>query len=127
MSYTYFSGSYNLFATRAIYQQKKHRSEEEQQSRGNSDKKERVITIRPLNMEDFREAKNQVVAKCIYALVCSQMISFLATRLLRRWCVLQQVAASFAAEGSIMAELKQWNEAYGEGGSRKKEQLSYFL
>ncbi|KAL3499283.1 hypothetical protein ACH5RR_038376 [Cinchona calisaya] len=60
-------------------------------------KEERVITIRPLNMEDFKEAKTQV-------------------------------AASFAAEGSIMAELKQWNVLYGEGGSRKKtEQLSYFL
>ncbi|KAI3693655.1 hypothetical protein L1987_76603 [Smallanthus sonchifolius] len=57
---------------------------------------EKVITIRPLKMEDFREAKNQV-------------------------------AASFASEGSIMSELKQWNEQYGEGGSRKKEQLSYFL
>lgn len=78
-------------------QEKKHRSEEGQEGRKSSDKKkERVITIRPLNMKDFREAKNQV-------------------------------AASFAAEGSIMAELKQWNEAYGEGGSRKKEQLSYFL
>ncbi|KAH6825072.1 P-loop containing nucleoside triphosphate hydrolases superfamily protein [Perilla frutescens var. hirtella] len=80
-------------------QEKKHRSEEGKQCRDISDKEckeERVITIRPLNMEDFREAK-------------------------------KQVAASFAAEGSIMAELKQWNEAYGEGGSRKKEQLSYFL
>uniref|UniRef100_A0A7N0UWT8 AAA+ ATPase domain-containing protein n=1 Tax=Kalanchoe fedtschenkoi TaxID=63787 RepID=A0A7N0UWT8_KALFE len=38
-----------------------------------------------------------------------------------------QVAASFAAEGSIMGELKQWNDLCGEGGSRKKEQLSYFL
>ncbi|CDP12095.1 unnamed protein product [Coffea canephora] len=61
------------------------------------DKEERVITIRPLNMEDFKEAKNQV-------------------------------AASFAAEGPIMTELRQWNELYGEGGSRKTtEQLSYFL
>ncbi|KAI5655396.1 hypothetical protein M9H77_32583 [Catharanthus roseus] len=60
------------------------------------DKEERVITIRPLNMEDFKEAKNQV-------------------------------AASFASEGAVMAELKQWNDLYGEGGSRKKEQLSYFL
>ena len=31
-----------------------------------------------------------------------------------------QVAASFAAEGSVMNELKQWNDLYGEGGSRKK-------
>ncbi|KAL0798357.1 hypothetical protein Bca101_053532 [Brassica carinata] len=38
-----------------------------------------------------------------------------------------QVAASFAAEGAGMNELKQWNELYGEGGSSKKEQLSYFL
>ncbi|KAK6158292.1 hypothetical protein DH2020_005606 [Rehmannia glutinosa] len=59
-------------------------------------KKERTITIRPLNMDDFKEAKDQV-------------------------------AASFASEGSIMTELKQWNDLYGEGGSRKKEQLSYFL
>lgn len=52
---------YILFATRAINQEKKHRSEEGQEGRKSSDKKkERVITIRPLNMEDFREAKNQV-------------------------------------------------------------------
>ncbi|XVF52999.1 hypothetical protein PTKIN_Ptkin05aG0063100 [Pterospermum kingtungense] len=57
---------------------------------------ERVITLRPLNMEDFRQAKNQV-------------------------------AASFSSEGAGMNELKQWNDLYGEGGSRKKEQLSYFL
>ncbi|PUZ58769.1 hypothetical protein GQ55_5G534700 [Panicum hallii var. hallii] len=54
------------------------------------------IILRPLNMTDLKEAKNQV-------------------------------AASFAAEGSIMSELRQWNELYGEGGSRKKQQLTYFL
>ncbi|KAL3834296.1 hypothetical protein ACJIZ3_009032 [Penstemon smallii] len=59
-------------------------------------KEEKVISLRPLNMEDMRQAKNQV-------------------------------AASFASEGSVMGELKQWNDLYGEGGSRKKEQLSYFL
>jgi hypothetical protein len=38
------------------------------------------------------------------------------------------VGASFAAEGSMMNRLKEWNDLYGEGGSRKKEeQLSYFL
>ncbi|KAL0682317.1 hypothetical protein Bca4012_049164 [Brassica carinata] len=57
---------------------------------------ERDITLRPLNMEDMRKAKNQV-------------------------------SASFASEGSGMDELKQWNDLYGEGGSRKKEQLTYFL
>ncbi|KAK7251380.1 hypothetical protein RIF29_34524 [Crotalaria pallida] len=59
-------------------------------------KQERVITLRPLNMQDFKEAKNQV-------------------------------AASFSAEGAGMSELKQWNDLYGEGGSRKQKQLSYFL
>ncbi|XP_042481208.1 calmodulin-interacting protein 111 isoform X2 [Macadamia integrifolia] len=81
--------------------ERKRRAEEEQTSEEGPDtteepKEERVITLRPLNMEDMRQAKNQV-------------------------------AASFAAEGSIMSELKQWNDLYGEGGSRKREQLSYFL
>lgn len=81
--------------------EKKHREQQGVNCEGatatEEDKEERVITIRQLNMDDFREAKNQV-------------------------------AASFAAEGSIMAELRQWNELYGEGGSRKTtEQLSYFL
>ncbi|TVU20123.1 hypothetical protein EJB05_36316, partial [Eragrostis curvula] len=58
--------------------------------------KEVTINLRPLTMEDLRQAKNQV-------------------------------AASFAAEGAVMNELKQWNDLYGEGGSRKKQQLTYFL
>ncbi|CAN1254152.1 Uncharacterized AAA domain-containing protein C24B10.10c [Linum perenne] len=66
------------------------------EAQGGAETGERVVTLRALNMEDFRLAKNQV-------------------------------AASLAAEGSIMSELKQWNDQYGEGGSRKKEQLSYFL
>ncbi|KAM3319897.1 putative protein isoform X1 [Capsicum chacoense] len=81
--------------------EKKRRAEEGKNAEGHSDEKdeaaeERVISLRPLNMEDMRQAKNQV-------------------------------AASFASEGSVMSELKQWNDLYGEGGSRKKEQLSYFL
>ncbi|KAI4363654.1 hypothetical protein MLD38_019844 [Melastoma candidum] len=63
---------------------------------GKVGKDEHVIKLRPLDMEDLRQAKNQV-------------------------------AASFASEGSIMNELKQWNDLYGEGGSRKKQQLTYFL
>ncbi|CAN1254141.1 Outer mitochondrial transmembrane helix translocase [Linum perenne] len=74
-------------------QEKKKKAAEAQ---GGAETGERVVTLRALNMEDFRLAKNQV-------------------------------AASLAAEGSIMSELKQWNDQYGEGGSRKKEQLSYFL
>ncbi|KAK9197751.1 hypothetical protein WN944_012934 [Citrus x changshan-huyou] len=76
--------------------EKKQRTPEDASDSKEDIKEERVITLRPLNMDDFREAKNQV-------------------------------AASFAAEGSIMSELTQWNDLYGEGGSRKKEQLSYFL
>ncbi|KAJ4832359.1 hypothetical protein Tsubulata_002161 [Turnera subulata] len=80
---------------------KKQRAAEAQKSgetaETKEDKEERVITLRPLNMEDFRLAKDQV-------------------------------AASFASEGSIMNELRQWNDLYGEGGSRKtQQQLSYFL
>ncbi|KAH9603720.1 hypothetical protein KSS87_007076 [Heliosperma pusillum] len=60
------------------------------------EKPEEAIVLRALNMEDMKQAKNQV-------------------------------AASFASEGSVMNELKQWNELYGEGGSRKKQQLTYFL
>lgn len=55
-----------------------------------------VIALRPLNMEDMKQAKNQV-------------------------------SSSFAAEGAGMAELKEWNELFGEGGSRRKQQLTYFL
>ncbi|XP_038708701.1 nuclear valosin-containing protein-like isoform X2 [Tripterygium wilfordii] len=81
--------------------EKNKKSEEGTSSEGASDTKEEnkeecVITLRPLNMEDMKQAKNQV-------------------------------AASFAAEGSVMNELKQWNDLYGEGGSRKKQQLTYFL
>ncbi|GMI99642.1 hypothetical protein like AT4G28000 [Hibiscus trionum] len=81
-------------------QEKKRREEAGNSAADASDTKdeneEQVISLRPLNMEDMRQAKNQV-------------------------------AASFASEGSVMAELKQWNDLYGEGGSRKKEQLTYFL
>ncbi|XP_022736472.1 uncharacterized protein LOC111289584 isoform X2 [Durio zibethinus] len=81
--------------------EKKRREEAGKSSEDDSvtkeeNKEEGAITLRPLNMEDMRKAKNQV-------------------------------AASFASEGSIMAELKQWNDLYGEGGSRKKQQLTYFL
>lgn len=54
------------------------------------------LSLRPLNMEDMKQAKSQV-------------------------------SSSFASEGAGMAELKEWNELFGEGGSRKKQQLTYFL
>ncbi|GER43720.1 AAA-type ATPase family protein [Striga asiatica] len=39
----------------------------------------------------------------------------------------EQVCASVSSESQNMNELLQWNELYGEGGSRKKESLSYFM
>lgn len=38
-----------------------------------------------------------------------------------------QVCASVSSESTNMNELVQWNELYGEGGSRKKKALSYFM
>ncbi|CAJ1952976.1 unnamed protein product [Sphenostylis stenocarpa] len=79
--------------------EKKKREAEGQNSEdasNNKDKEDQEITLRPLNMEDMKQAKSQV-------------------------------AASFASEGSVMNELKQWNDLYGEGGSRKKQQLTYFF
>lgn len=57
---------------------------------------ETVIALRPLTMEDLKQAKNQI-------------------------------SPSFASEGVGMNELKEWNELYGEGGSRKKQSPTYFL
>ncbi|XP_072966578.1 uncharacterized protein [Typha angustifolia] len=39
----------------------------------------------------------------------------------------EQVCASVSSESANMSELLQWNELYGEGGSRKKKALSYFM
>ena len=51
----------------SMNQKKKHAPEEgKQRSTDTEDKKERVITIRPLNMEDFREAKKQVQITSFY-------------------------------------------------------------
>ncbi|XP_019098372.1 PREDICTED: uncharacterized protein LOC104760151 [Camelina sativa] len=52
--------------------------------------------IRPLTMNDFKAAHDQV-------------------------------CASVSSDSSNMNELQQWNELYGEGGSRKKTSLSYFM
>ncbi|XP_020578958.1 uncharacterized protein LOC110023738 [Phalaenopsis equestris] len=39
----------------------------------------------------------------------------------------EQVCASVSYESTNMNELVQWNELYGEGGSRRKSSLSYFM
>jgi SpoVK/Ycf46/Vps4 family AAA+-type ATPase len=55
-----------------------------------------AASIRSLNMEDLRQAS-------------------------------EQVCASVSADAASMTELLQWNEQYGEGGSRRKAILSYFM
>jgi len=52
--------------------------------------------IRPIKLDDFTKAK-------------------------------EQVCASVNKDAVSMQELHQWNEMYGEGGSRRTEALSYFL
>ncbi|CAM0874129.1 unnamed protein product [Alopecurus aequalis] len=39
----------------------------------------------------------------------------------------EQVCASVSSDSANMNELIQWNDLYGEGGSRKKKALSYFM
>ncbi|CAM0907386.1 unnamed protein product [Alopecurus aequalis] len=39
----------------------------------------------------------------------------------------EQVCASISSDSTNMNELIQWNDLYGEGGSRKKTPLSYFM
>jgi SpoVK/Ycf46/Vps4 family AAA+-type ATPase len=39
----------------------------------------------------------------------------------------EQVCASVSSESANMTELLQWNDLYGEGGSRRKTSLSYFM
>uniref|UniRef100_A0A0E0LPM7 AAA+ ATPase domain-containing protein n=1 Tax=Oryza punctata TaxID=4537 RepID=A0A0E0LPM7_ORYPU len=39
----------------------------------------------------------------------------------------EQVCASITSDSRNMTELIQWNDLYGEGGSRKKTSLSYFI
>lgn len=40
---------------------------------------------------------------------------------------MEKVRSSVASDAGSMMELQQWNEQYGEGGTRKKTTLSYFM
>jgi hypothetical protein len=40
---------------------------------------------------------------------------------------LKEVAASVSEESATLRELREWNEIYGVGGSRKAAKLSYFI
>lgn len=81
--------------------------------------------IRALNMDDFRYAHERV------RFTYSVFIFFLFIRVsgseMQVTLLLNQVCASVSSESVNMTELQQWNELYGEGGSRRKISLSYFM
>jgi len=39
----------------------------------------------------------------------------------------KEISASVSEDAFSIAELRKWNEMYGEGGNRRKESLSYFM
>ncbi len=39
----------------------------------------------------------------------------------------QQISASVSEDAFAIAELRKWNEQYGEGGNRLPQALSYFM
>jgi len=40
---------------------------------------------------------------------------------------MKEISASVSENAHAISELRKWNELYGEGGSRKKTTLSYFV
>jgi hypothetical protein len=39
----------------------------------------------------------------------------------------QQISASVSEDAFAIAELRKWNEQYGEGGNRLPQTLSYYM
>lgn len=74
-------------------------------------------------MEDFKYAHQQVYERgsVSYEDPPSLKID------IYNFVMLKQVCASVSSESVNMTELQQWNELYGEGGSRVKRTLSYFM
>ncbi|KAG6487761.1 hypothetical protein ZIOFF_056363 [Zingiber officinale] len=68
--------------------------------------------VRALSVDDFKHAHEQDIFH-------HSFYDF--------WVAEIGVCASVSSESSNMNELLQWNELYGEGGSRKKKALSYFM
>lgn len=85
--------------------------------------------IRSLKMDDFKYAHEQV-PHLVPVIVYLELLIFdypLIFYFYYIWMVVMQVCASVSSESTNMSELHQWNELYGEGGSRKKKPLSYFM
>ena len=113
VSFSWQSSTVFFFFFLIFFLKKKKQDDHEEQT------SEKEIVLRPLNMEDIRQAKNQVTAIESFRRVDIHDSSNIFN--------LVQIAASFATEGLVMDELKHWNALYGEGGSRTTKQLTYFL
>ncbi|PHU15562.1 hypothetical protein BC332_16767 [Capsicum chinense] len=87
--------------------------------------------LRPLNMDDFRYSHRQEqVAASADGRPPPALTSSVDLRPLNmddfRYSH-QQVCTSVSSESTNMTELLQWNDLYGEGGSRKKLSFSYIM
>jgi hypothetical protein len=79
-------------------------------------------------MEDFKHAHQQVCARNYFSLFYKLPLTLYNPKTkLTLNDILNQVCASVSSESVNMTELVQWNELYGEGGSRVKKALSYFM
>ena len=83
--------------------------------------------IRALNMEDFRYAHQQVYETTISFIQPPFLALEISKTKFTLYIILWQVCASVSSESVNMTELSQWNDLYGEGGSRVKKALSYFM
>ena len=63
---------------------------------------------------------------CARAHVAPQPLAMRAISLADFRAAARQVTASAVADSASMGELRRWNDQYGEGGSRQKEQLAYY-
>eukprot|EP00256_Glycine_max_P065853 XP_025980448.1 ATPase family AAA domain-containing protein 1-A-like [Glycine max] len=109
--------------------EKKKREAEGQSSEdasNNKDKEEQEITLTPSNMEDMRRAKSQWIFVKIEELKNAGSIEYgdgymaLGSSDPFLFPLKMVTCTCLASEGSVMNELKHWNDLYGEGGSRKK-------
>lgn len=68
---------------------------------------EETITVRPLTMKDFEAASKEV-----------RFDDF---------CLIEQITFSFEESNSAIRAIREWNEKYGDNGSRKTDDLSYYI
>lgn len=129
VSSTDIAGHYVIFQEKKKTEAEVQRSEDASDAKG--DKEDGVITSRCLNIQEKKKTEAEVQssenASDAKGDKDHQVITLRPLNMEDMRLAKSQVAASFAAEGSIMSELKEWNELFGEGGSRKKQQLTYFL